>query len=151
MDIVRRSVSAQTWTFDLHTAPHYGVTSGQASFFFMWLCCAVALFLRSFRKGHRSRSDEENQAESVTSHLVNSNAESRGSDHDVKPSDQTANTNVVSTKEHDSKPEKTQSSVKPSPGLDEFLQNVLVFGIVLVYFFLCDYRKVGNHVPVYTF
>ena len=36
------------------------------------------------------------------------------------------------------------TSVKPPPSFDELLQAILVFGMIMIFFYLCDYRKVST-------
>lgn len=44
------------------------------------------------------------------------------------------------------KPEKLFSKIKPPPTFDAFLRYVIVFGLIMFYFYLADYKKVSMDV-----
>ncbi|KAH3752761.1 uncharacterized protein LOC127847875 [Dreissena polymorpha] len=148
MDIViNRSLSFMTRNntmFDPHTKPHYDVTSGQITFFVWWVAFAVVYLLRKldispkiisqFTEKH-IKSDEDALTEVKS-----------GIEKIVQISDRTesdiGHENKHGETQTNKPPEKTFSKVIPPPSLDEVLQNVLIFGGILIYFFLCDYRKI---------
>ena len=36
------------------------------------------------------------------------------------------------------------SAILPPPTLDQFLQQIIILGVIMIYFYLCDYRKVST-------
>jgi len=37
------------------------------------------------------------------------------------------------------------SAVIPPPSTEKFLQQIILLGVIMIYFYLCDYRKVSNY------
>jgi len=118
-------------TFDPHTEPHNDITSGQVSFLIIWLVSAVMVCMRGFRSEHGS-DHSKSKCDDVEKALLKSG---------YKESE-TPIQNGEQVHAHNQKAEKTVSIARGSPSFDDFLYNLVIFGSILAYFFLCDYRKV---------
>ena len=123
--------------FDPHTQPHEGVTFPQLTLaiaaliaFVLWL---QRLPNRFFTKSPAEESEREDGATSSSSTVV-------------KIEDKSGNvaeesgTNGASLKKF--------SQARPPPTLDEFLMGVVEFTLIMLMFYVCDYKKVGTPVDI---
>ncbi|XP_045182242.2 uncharacterized protein LOC123540969 [Mercenaria mercenaria] len=154
--------------FDSHTEPHYDVTAGQLSFTLIWACCSILWLFRC--TGKNNRESNGNRSENGKVSGVNGDAVSVSEKEKLltledksgqQITDSVANkpkndqvvdvekgTNIVATNEGNSgntekqSDVKTFSTVRPPPTTELFLKHVCLFGLLLFFFYLCDYRKV---------
>jgi hypothetical protein len=136
--------------YDDHTNAHYDVTAGQLSFAFIWAWCTFLWLFRYAGKPHREPNGND---DAVTRKESNSNGSVKADNEkvkqqqtsvvDIEKSGKNVDTNKVKSVENEKENcVKTFSSVRPPPPLDVFLKHVCIFGLLLFFFYLCDYRKV---------
>ena len=119
--------------FDPHTQPHEGVTFPQLTLaiaaviaFVLWL---QRLPNRLFTKRPAEESETEDGVNSSSSTVVKIEEKSGNVAEE-------SGTNGASLKKF--------SQVRPPTTLDEFLMGVVEFTLIMLMFYVCDYRKVGT-------
>lgn len=139
MDIFKRST--KNITFDLHTESHYDITAGQAAFLTIWIGASILWLLRL--RGCKKCLVKDKQVHSALLEVTtthghdNPNTIKQLEGSSLAESGEKEMPNLQSENA-----DKTFTPVKPLPSFDMFLKNVAIFGIVLIFFYLCDYRKV---------
>ena len=118
-------------SYDDHTKPHSHVTHAQLTFFISCLI-AAGLWLARLSKYLGDGKSLDGKAPDVESGTVQPKA--NGSLTGSKGSDVTQ-IDVKAVKPSPSAP-------PPPPTVDEALRGVVLFGLIMFYFFLCDYIKV---------
>lgn len=142
--------------FDDHTEPHYDVTASQLSFAFIWACCTVLWLFQYGTKSsretngaiNRNELDSTGSAASETEKLKlqENNVENNTSDVsrekvDIEKGNKFGD-NIKEGENEKQKEVKTFSTLRPPPTFGVFLKHVSLFGLLLFFFYLCDYRKV---------
>ena len=112
---------------DLHTQPHNGVTFLQLSLAFSAL---ISLLLWLQRLSVRMFSRRDSSAEECNS-CEKGVASDADTEVDVTNGDAVQNISIHKF-----------SQVRPPPTLDEFLLGVVEFTLIMLFFYLSDYRKV---------
>lgn len=140
--------------YDDHTEPHYNVTAGQLTFSLIWAVCTILWLFRyngkepndnhhANRKENDVVSNERNNAEFESkSHYrdVEKGVEAKNEPNEEKPGKNVKAGENVKASEN----VKVISAVRPKPSVNVFLKHVSVFGLILFYFYLCDYRKASS-------
>ncbi|KAL3887856.1 hypothetical protein ACJMK2_000245 [Sinanodonta woodiana] len=142
--------------YDDHTRPHYDVTSGQLTIFAAW---GIAFAVWLFRKQEFSFSIgllTKNEIPNLNKKVQNSFEENKVSENsrmtsveNVADGTKSHQVEIDSDHNHDNGQSKRETkqrappTLQPtSPTFDQFLKYLIMFGIVMMYFFLCDYKKV---------
>ena len=133
-------------TFDPHTEPHDDVTTGQLTFFTIWIGAGFIWLLRFLQSGKSSPGQGTDSSNDGNQKLLNG-IQANANGVSKNKLDET----VVKIENGGTKtetPNKTAahnfSKVRPPPTIDEFLQSLIIFGIIMIYFYLCEYRKVSG-------
>ena len=135
-----------TFVFDSHMEPHHDVTNGQLTFFSIWIGAGFIWLIRFLKSSSRQ---EKYSAKEVEQNFINVQI---GNNKNDETGD--AQETILQIGKDGGQCEKTEtetaavrnfSAVRPPPTTDEFLQSVVTFGIIMIYFYLCDYRKVNSH------
>jgi len=123
--------------FDPHTQPHEGVTFPQLTLAIAALIAFVLWLQRLPNRLFTKSPAEESKTEDGTEDGVTSSSSTV-----VKIEDKSGNvaeesgTNGASLKKF--------SKARPPPTLDEFLMGVVEFTLIMLMFYVCDYKKVGT-------
>ena len=134
--------------YDDHKTPHAELTLGQTTLVIVWLG-AVLLWLLEQGKAKRNttlvdggeiQKTDPHDGQISINVTVQPNAE-----HDYDGKDRPAGKTVGNGADASRKGETAPfSTTRASPSYKDFLRNVVVLGGIMVYFYLCDYRKVGS-------
>ena len=124
------ATARNTTLYDDHTKPHSHLTHAQLTFFISCLSAAALWLIRIPNVLRRQTLDDNPQDAESGKVLVKLNGRVNGIESDVTEND------VKAVKAS------TSSVPPPPPTIDEVLRDVVVFGLIMVYFFLCDYIKV---------
>lgn len=148
--------------FDPHTQPHYDATAGQLTFALIWAGCAV-LWIFGYKKKNNNETTGNSPANGKE-FKVNGNVVSEQEGNLIQEQNREKNVDRVTKSdqmdvekgkkleqnidtrksEANDKPcgAKTFSVVRPPPTIGTFLKHVVLFGLIMFYFYLCDYRKI---------
>lgn len=141
------NVSVLPNLYDDHTKRHSTVTHAQLTFFIAWLFAVLALLVRipmSLWAFQSSKQDEQDVEKShLTTECFNEssqepNSVAKGALKLVKT--EPNQSDVTDT----SKIRKSGPEPVPTPTVNQALFDAVVFGAIMMYFFLCDYMKVGS-------
>ncbi|KAL4217841.1 N-acetylneuraminate 9-O-acetyltransferase [Mactra antiquata] len=142
---IKRSVVESNYTFDPHTEPHYDVTAGQLTFCLIWTIsvCLWVFKYKTSEGGTKNSTDCKSNSDTHKSDNVCKNGIKKESIVDIE----TGKIQNDDNKQENSKTEtenetKRFCSVRPPPSTESFLKNVSIFGLIMFYFYLCDYRKI---------
>lgn len=129
-----------TFPFDPHTEPHHYVTTGQLTLFTIWIGSGFIWLLRFLR----SSSSNVNHTDKTRLNGGHTNASNSTSNVSVETKVDVENGGGKSegNNKNGDKTVRNFSTVKPPPTIDELLQSVLGFGMIMIFFYLCDYRKI---------
>ena len=129
-----------TFPLDPHTEPHHYVTTGQLTLFTIWIGSGFIWLLRFLR----SSSSNVNHTDKTRLNGGHTNASNSTSNVSVETKVDVENGGGKSegNNKNGDKTVRNFSTVKPPPTIDELLQSVLGFGMIMIFFYLCDYRKV---------
>ena len=131
-------------SFDDHTEPHDVVTSGQLTFFTIWIASGFIWLLRFIRSSD-SLPGDANGKQKLQNGLQHNGvvASTVGKEEVAVKVENDSSATEVENKDVVKAETRNFSAVRAPPTIDEFLQSVIAFGIIMIYFYLCDYRKVG--------
>lgn len=122
--------------FDDHTKPHYGVTVPQLALLLIWLV-SLLLWLTQLRKGLLfkwiSSAHHNSTPPDVIVHTTGDTPAGDGEAGDKAPLLQTGGESAA--------PAVKKPREETVPTHEHFLRSVLILGLILFYFYLCDYRK----------
>ena len=133
-------------SFDDHTEPHDVVTSGQLTFFTIWIASGFIWLLRFIRSSDSLPGDANGKPKllnGIQHNGVVASTVGKTEEVVVKVENESSATEVEN-KDVVKAETRNFSAVRAPPTIDEFLQSVIAFGIIMIYFYLCDYRKVGT-------
>jgi hypothetical protein len=129
--------------FDDHTKPHYGVTVPQLALLLIWLV-SLLLWLTQLRKGLLfkwiSSAHHNSTPPDVIVHTTGDTPAGDGEPGDKAPLLQTGGESAA--------PAVKKPREEHVPTHEHFLRSVLILGLILFYFYLCDYRKVRDTPPL---
>ena len=133
-----------TLPFDAHTEPHHNVTTGQLTLFTIWIGAGFIWLIRFMKSSSSSVNHTSNHTEKPLLNDVGHDVGNNTNDAVVETKvdvERGGDKSVADSKNGD-KTVRNFSAVKPPPTIDELLQAILVFGMIMIFFYLCDYRKV---------
>ena len=169
MGFMERRHDEQNVTFDLHTEPHYDVTPGQVTFLMIWIGCFIlwlAQFLGFVDLSKDKTEKEVTELPEIVDKLKTPERKQPKADQNesaghgfnsasAMEEGKTKNITQNGAVQSEATDNKNVTAVKPPPTLQDFLLKVLIFGVILVYFYLCDYRKVSlrnlNSLELYSY
>lgn len=138
------NVSVLPSLYDDHTKRHSTVTHAQLTFFIAWLFAVLALLVRIPMSLWAFQSSKQDEQDVEKSHLTTEcfNESSQEPNSVAKDALELVKTepNVTDT----SKIRKSGPEPVPTPTVNQALFDAVVFGAIMMYFFLCDYMKVGS-------
>lgn len=133
----------QNTMFDDHTKPHYGVTVPQLALLLIWLV-SLLIWLTQLRKRLLFKSispaHHHSAPPDVIVHTTGDTPAGEGEAGDKAPLQQTGGESAA--------PAVKKPREEPVPTHEHFLRSVLILGLILFYFYLCDYRKVRYTPPL---
>ncbi len=147
--------------YDDHTRRHDYITVTQLTLFIVWLAVITLYLVRvllgrkrieigsNISNGINNNQDLAKEDNSVAVQISKEVLTQKEGDLVDKSKDESKIVSIdvaISTKasmESKPPPSHSTSNVRPPPSFDTFLQHVVVFGAVMLYFFLCDFYKVG--------
>lgn len=156
MNLQNIFINATNVQFDDHTEPHYNVTAGQLTFSLIWAGCTILWLFRYNGKEPNDNHLTNRKENSVVSNERNNvELESKSNQRDIEKGveakkeqneEKTGENVKASESMRGDENVKVFSAVRPKPSVHVFLKHVSVFGLILFYFYLCDYRKASNSI-----